>query len=139
MHETLKTCSCSLCGKSFSRAKLLNLHLKSVHGDTDKTTCKFQCQLCNQRFKRNDSLVRHNRVHEKAHFHTCGTCGKKFTQRPSLLRHELLHKGSNPYSCRLCDRVSHDPSVLRRHVINVHKLNPERWREAIHEDKQKND
>ncbi|KAI0237984.1 hypothetical protein LSAT2_011407, partial [Lamellibrachia satsuma] len=52
----------------------------------------------------------------------CETCKKGFTQKAALTRHCRIHTGERPYQCKLCRSTFNDNSILRRHMIGIHKI-----------------
>ena len=88
--------TCAACGKGFTSQKLLQKHVKCVHGDTTDHSCR-QCGLG---FTEQVQLARHARV--------CGV--------PGLRNSRLLSLDE----CALCEQRFSRPGNLRRHVIAAH-------------------
>jgi uncharacterized C2H2 Zn-finger protein len=86
---------CAACGMSFTSQKLLQKHVKCVHGDTTDHSC-VQCGLV---FTEHVKLARHARV--------CGVPGLRNTQLDE---------------CALCEKRFSRPGNLRRHLIAAHKV-----------------
>lgn len=57
-----------------------------------------------------------------------------FTQKQALHRHERIHSGDKPFRCALCQRTFNDYSIIRRHMIMLHKRDPKdpsNWKHDI--------
>lgn len=57
-----------------------------------------------------------------------------FTQKQALHRHERIHSGDKPFKCALCSRTFNDYSIIRRHMIMLHKRDskdPNNWKHDI--------
>ncbi|KAJ6225380.1 hypothetical protein RDWZM_003925 [Blomia tropicalis] len=84
---------CSICGKRFTLARLLNRHLK-CHSDVKRYLCTF----CGKGFNDTFDLKRHTRTHTGVRPYRCHLCDKSFTQRCSLESHTLkVHGISHEY------------------------------------------
>jgi rubrerythrin len=92
--------SCPTCGKSFTSQKLLQKHVKHLHG----VSADYNCRRCGLGFTGMAKFTRHERV--------CGVPGL------DLRSSRLL----SPGECALCERQFSRPGPLRRHVIAAHKV-----------------
>ncbi|XP_072013384.1 uncharacterized protein [Amphiura filiformis] len=52
----------------------------------------------------------------------CPICNKQMTNTRTMRAHIRLHKGEKAYHCCHCDYKSAHYSVLRKHVVQVHKI-----------------
>lgn len=71
---------CRICGKSFQSFKSMSRH-KRVHN-------KYRCKQCNQCFKNDILLQKHNDERHSFFRYSCASCGKLFGRKFSLKRHE---------------------------------------------------
>lgn len=126
VHAGIKPFVCDICGKSFSYEKSLKEH-KFMHDELRR----FKCDVCLKTFRQTSALHIHMKVHKDIKDHICPTCGKGFTQKQALVRHERIHSGDKPYSCALCSRRFSDYSIIRRHMIMLHKRDPKEWQEHV--------
>uniref|UniRef100_A0A8C7JUX7 Uncharacterized protein n=2 Tax=Oncorhynchus kisutch TaxID=8019 RepID=A0A8C7JUX7_ONCKI len=85
---------CDHCGKTFTTARSLQLHLQNL------------------------KRYRDNLTGEKPH--VCSTCGKGFSEAGSLKRHLRTHTGEKPYVCHHCGKAWSDSGNLRRHTRKTH-------------------
>lgn len=57
----------------------------------------------------------------------CSVCGRQFTSQDSLGRHQRLHEGSGKNSvlptCHICNKKCATPSLLKRHVASHERHN----------------
>ncbi|XP_075527766.1 uncharacterized protein LOC142559949 [Dermacentor variabilis] len=61
-----------------------------------------ECDVCGQRFTRNQYLKDHQVLHTGEKPYACPICGRKFAQRNGLLNHQRIHTAEMRYSCELC-------------------------------------
>jgi KRAB domain-containing zinc finger protein len=61
--------------------------------------------VCDTAFKRNNSLVKHKRMHSADQPFPCDVCGKVFVYQSELVRHGRAHSGERPFSCAICERL----------------------------------
>nr|XP_054931101.1 uncharacterized protein LOC126538992 [Dermacentor andersoni] len=61
-----------------------------------------ECNVCGQRFTRNQYLKDHQVLHTGEKPYACSICGRKFAQRNGLLNHQRIHTAEMRYSCELC-------------------------------------
>ncbi|KAG5332979.1 LOLA3 protein, partial [Acromyrmex heyeri] len=55
--------------------------------------------------------------------HFCSKCGKEYKWMQSLVRHEREECGKDPqYSCYICGAKIRHKWVLKKHMVNVHRI-----------------
>ncbi|OWF46261.1 PR domain zinc finger protein 1 [Mizuhopecten yessoensis] len=79
---------CRFCAKTFNSFKAMHRHLR-VHD-------QHRCKQCNQGFKSDLLLQKHNTDHHTFKF-PCSSCGKLFGRKFTLKRHEM-------YICKVSAR-----------------------------------
>ena len=90
---------CHKYGKKFSRNNHYTRHLRDVHSLESNINTnyagtefiyKFKCNFCEQRFKRQEALQRHNKSKhgEQSQEYECKVCSKKFNRDDNRKRHE---------------------------------------------------
>ncbi|XP_019745856.1 sal-like protein 3 isoform X1 [Hippocampus comes] len=81
----------------------------------DSSDRPYGCQLCGKRFRRAETLRRHNRVHTGEKPHACDVCGKMFREPFHLTKHLTVHSGQKNYKCNLCGKMFAYAQSLVRH------------------------
>ncbi|XP_068918072.1 zinc finger protein 260-like [Tenebrio molitor] len=108
--------SCHSCSESFSTKKNLIKHLKIQ---------KFKCSTCEFTFHTVDEYRSHKKQHgadtdcDNVKKRTCGYCDKVFQYRTSMLKHQRKHNAP-PRTCSYCSFKPTSPSVLSKHMEQVH-------------------
>lgn len=113
------TCPRENCGKSFTQAANLRMHLQSHDGQKP-----FKCEHCHKSFSQSGNLKTHVRRHtgERPFVCTYEGCEKKFAQQGNLRAHMLTHEGTKPFICRLddCSRRFSQLGNLKIHQNKFH-------------------
>lgn len=110
--------ACEMCGKLFSTAAGLALHMSSIH-----LKKKFKCDICNVELSQKFSLKAHKieKHHENLRGFDCNICKKTFAYRFRLKAHvEQMHtpsdESTNKYICETCGYFSKSKAGLRYHL-----------------------
>ncbi|NIG61506.1 zinc finger and BTB domain-containing protein 42 [Pontoporia blainvillei] len=122
-----RLCLCPLCGKLFSSAHVLQLHLSAHFRERDGGRTRLSpdgaaptCPLCRKTFSCTYTLKRHERTHSGEKPYTCVQCGKSFQYSHNLSRHAVVHTREKPHACRWCERRFTQSGDLYRHVRKFH-------------------
>ena len=76
---------------------------------------KYNCDICQKSFIRNNELVRHKRIHTNVKPFTCEVCQKKFTQEGNLKWHEKVHTNERTFICDICQKAFKRKTELTTH------------------------
>ncbi|XP_035253432.1 zinc finger protein with KRAB and SCAN domains 5-like [Anguilla anguilla] len=101
---------CSQCGKAFSQASGLRVHLQFHSGRKPHS-----CTHCEKTFFYRGHLKEHERIHTGERPYKCSFCGKCFRLCGHLNQHERIHTGERPFSCTQCGK-----NFIQRGNLNVH-------------------
>ena len=142
---------CPECGKEYANYRQLLRHIEAQHGKKDK---KYKCNSCDETFSTFLDMVRHRKAkHPKTYAcEKCGLvykssdqlkrhknaahddvvvrcphvgCDFTFMSRPAMKLHfRVVHQQMKDFKCRHCQKDFAYKNVLRRHIRNVHKLEP---------------
>lgn len=107
-----KTEFCTICGKGFTTAKYLAIHVRT---HTDR---KWNCKHCPEVFDSKQELTGHSKTHahETEKPFLCSECGLRFVRNDYLIIHMRRHKGEKPYKCKYCSK-----GFPRATDLNVHE------------------
>ena len=99
---------CAVCGRKFTEARSMRLHMRTVHGVGDVKT--YKCDVCLKIFKRKDVLKRHlSLVHGLGDILTfqCQLCSKVCSEKGNLTQHMAYVHGvrENMFYCDVCSDV----------------------------------
>lgn len=112
IHSEKQTSMCDLCGKKFHLVTRLKLHIENVHMKLKK----FNCNICDMKFKYKVNLLEHQNVHTNTRPFMCDVCGKSFKQSASLAVHKIFHTDVFPFVCQYCRKKFRRKSDLKVHL-----------------------
>lgn len=96
--------ACEVCQMTFSRRRVLVLHMKQEH-KLVKAETVYQCQYCSRQFAKKPSLVAHMATHSQSGGkQACPSCGQFFSTRDELISHEEEHERQCKHSCPKCGK-----------------------------------
>ncbi|XP_017868046.1 PREDICTED: zinc finger protein 62 homolog [Drosophila arizonae] len=99
-HTGVKNFECPECDSKYFTRHLLNLHIRVRH----QGEMPYACKYCDQRFFTSTTRCRHERVkHTRKLTYACRVCGKTYLTKSCLNKHEFLHTGERPYRCDICN------------------------------------
>lgn len=105
---------CPICGAQLRTDKTLREHVRK-HRDP-----RFECALCEKRFKTNDELKKHTAVHTGERKFQCQTCGKRFKSYEANRVHQRIHTQETPYACTVCGQQFRYNCLLKTHMAKGH-------------------
>uniref|UniRef100_A0A3Q3F3E4 HIC ZBTB transcriptional repressor 2 n=1 Tax=Labrus bergylta TaxID=56723 RepID=A0A3Q3F3E4_9LABR len=98
---------CSVCGKIYMDASLLNQHERS-----HRSSRPFSCDICGKLFTQRGTMTRHMRSHLGLKPFACDECGMRFTRQYRKMEHMRIHSREKPYQCQLCGvKFTHQRSI----------------------------
>jgi KRAB domain-containing zinc finger protein len=113
---------CDHCGKNFTTARSLQLHLQNLKRFSDTVTAEkpHVCSDCGKGFSQAYSLKIHWRTHTGEKPYVCYQCGKGFTESGTLKRHIRTHTGEKPFHCPRCGKDFIESGGLKKHIKRAH-------------------
>ncbi|XP_049819985.1 gastrula zinc finger protein XlCGF26.1 isoform X17 [Aethina tumida] len=109
----LPKAKCEECKKWFLSDKLLKIHQKRYHSNTDP---RHICYICGKKLSSNTSLKNHIIVHQGLKPFMCATCGRSFANKTTLRVHQRTHTGQKPYTCQICGKTFSQSSAHKIHL-----------------------
>ena len=111
-HTGQRLHKCNLCGKSYIQIEYLREHM-TIHAGI----MPFQCSKCQKRFRTMRACKKHEQRHigPPKKFH-CTLCPLKFKSNENLQYHIRVHNGERPYKCKHCDKTFTCTMNLNRHL-----------------------
>ena len=117
-HSSVKSFGCNKCEKRFITNAKLRIHEKFVHLNFRPFVCP---QIdCNQRFKRQEHLNRHKRMHCSDKPFECEKCNQRYKHKSSLILHKLIHSDVKQFKCNDCNKGFNQRSGLNYHNRRFH-------------------
>ena len=121
--EIEKNDKCIKCDKVFSSKTNLKHHIKRVHEITENG---HECHVCKMKFKTEDYLMKHNKIHEGlALSFKCKECDKTFPNYHNSFKHYNSVHLKKTYKCEHCNKELSDESYLKLHIQSVHEKSKE--------------
>lgn len=117
--KNLHKCLKPGCGKVFSEAKGLQVHLRSHSRENP-----FACSVCGHRFNQEANLKKHQKLHDGVRPFVCEICSRTFSQSHHLSDHMSTHRrrvrpgtrNKSSQRCRNCSAVFSSGVQLKRHL-----------------------
>lgn len=81
---------------------------------------RYECDVCNQTFSTNRSLLRHEMTHRGIKAYQCDYCSRRFTRKDKRDLHLRLHTGERPYKCHYCNKAYTRNDKLHQHERTSH-------------------
>lgn len=120
--ECVRTHICPDCGKGFTTAGYLQVHMKQ-HKEA-----RFQCDECGKKFTYKCNLQSHLSVHKPKDSdkpYQCEVCKKWFRLQSYLDMHIRKHKQELALKCYICGKGLTRPQNLRNHILKMHPEAPQ--------------
>ena len=73
-----------------------------------------------QKFKTEDGLNVHKKLHEGKQPYICEVCEKRFSWASNFKRHSLIHRGEKPFKCEYCGQSFGAKCDMKTHITHVH-------------------
>ena len=99
-HSSEKPFLCTVCGKTFARQHIRDVHERAHFGEKRVSACyiislnersesfgiflQYPCSFCDKRFTTNQKKDIHERIHTGVKPYECRECGKRFVQQHQL-------------------------------------------------------
>lgn len=111
-HTGEKLFNCKMCKKIFLRYHSIDLHML-----THLKNCKFECDVCGEKFRRKEGLKMHMQAkHSQQTAFQCKVCMKKFYKKFTFVTHLRTHTGIKPFQCDFCSKAFVKKSDMVRHT-----------------------
>lgn len=105
---------CDICGKRHYSKLMLQRHRHAKHAIPMNDDQYRDCPVCDKRYIKGADYVRHMRTHEVEKFE-CVICGRKFREQEQLRIHERIHFEEKPMECVACGARFGSAASLSRH------------------------
>ncbi|XP_063438085.1 zinc finger protein 37-like [Mytilus trossulus] len=108
---------CDICGKWF-RFKCNAVRHREIHFEEKK----FDCSICQMKFRHSSSLKRHMMSHQQKsdNMYVCEQCGRSFKMRQTLLQHHRVHVKQPFLKCEYCPREFRTYKGKKYHILKDH-------------------
>ncbi|CRK86717.1 CLUMA_CG000550, isoform A [Clunio marinus] len=126
VHFKIKPYQCDICGKKLYRTSLAS-HV-TTHIGLEHRTKDHKCDLCNKAFFDRIRIKKHMKhCHRNSKF-SCDLCKRTYTSKSYLKKHRCPMKVNkwSKIDCDTCGEVFQGPNVYFKHMINIHKITPDK-------------
>lgn len=124
-HRKIGDCKCDTCGKLLRNRIELSVHIQAKHRPQKEKN--YKCDLCEYSCETQRYLTVHvNNVHEPNKKFECVICNKRFKATENLRLHQMTHTGENRYKCRLCPEQFKDKEKFKKHKMDEHNIQPDK-------------
>ena len=108
---------CPNCEKELISRQNLENHMRKFHNGKKP----YNCSVCGKGFDNEKTVESHIKyVHEEGPFQ-CSICDKIFECNKDLRVHNKVHKQKKVCNFYNCEFSTHQPSLMKRHVEQVHE------------------
>ncbi|XP_073987182.1 uncharacterized protein isoform X2 [Rhodnius prolixus] len=111
-----KLVKCISCGRGFTCARLMRLHVQVVH----KRLKPYSCYVCGHSAANKSSLRSHLSMHTGLRPYSCDECDYSTRDHNNLRRHKMRHSGIKRYKCPLCSYSSIQATTYKTHILKKH-------------------
>ena len=111
---------CPTCGKSYNSSQKLRGHFYKVHYIVGKPSY-YKCDFCQKSFVRPSVLKKHLIVHNQEKKFECEICNVKFKRKHDMNVHLKKHLlVTDQFKCNICDMSFSKSFNLKRHNDKYH-------------------
>ncbi|KAI8433179.1 hypothetical protein MSG28_015271 [Choristoneura fumiferana] len=106
-----ETYYCGVCEEQFDTLSSLGDHV--CHHPKKPVSC----DICKKKFRFQNDLVAHVRLHTGEKPYICDVCKKQFRLKHTMSMHiRTMHLGEHPFSCKVCKKKFRTSQALGKHV-----------------------
>lgn len=114
-HSNIRPHKCDTCGKGFAFKSILVKHVNEKHLGLKKF--KALCQKCGKACQSQGDLNKHMRTHVEDRKFNCNLCEKKYKSGDGLRNHmKAIHADMRPFNCSYCTKAFHTNTILTNHL-----------------------
>ncbi|XP_035701816.1 zinc finger protein 888-like [Folsomia candida] len=126
-HDDNAQVDCEVCGKTFKNYIVLSQHVNVIHGKKIRPRFPCSMSGCSKTFSTPAGVKNHynlEHVSDPVRFQ-CTLCDKKFKAKPNLEYHIASHTTEKGYKCLICEKRFARPNYIKQHM-ELHQDNSDR-------------